>query len=473
MASTNHAEHFLTRIDRLNTPQAELALALYRDDELLKFVLGLANVPASVDRVAIALGESDTGPYVIVTRDGKFVTCLAEGMRLQADQVLISRRKLEHLSGKVEALRGLFEDARAGKRRRCDELLLRVGQVGHKVTQSEFDDLVVLNPFLGHLYVAALLRVQQTVDDTFMQLRLVKRIGKKFDPLLEVYWKNMWAMSHFMMLIGTDPQFLQQLFEISEARGEEHARESRTIFLLSPWMTGLMPWALRGAWLAAQLPKSFLKPCKVGFTAAKRRSALYTHGIGLAAIGHRHQRYRAEVVKFFQSAESRCIFEIQELPHHLCKALVTPFAEGGDEIFGKMVELECDTVMEDLATRYAPNPATHAYMVNLPHAAKRALMLGLPLPIMQGEDNTLRTFTYLPIVAKMQARDFYLPDRERDMLVSQGYTHRTGMAFIAPRIEDNRSVPFRAAVVPGRNDPCACGSGKKFKRCCAAAVNVA
>jgi SEC-C motif domain protein len=28
-----------------------------------------------------------------------------------------------------------------------------------------------------------------------------------------------------------------------------------------------------------------------------------------------------------------------------------------------------------------------------------------------------------------------------------------------------RGVPVRAAATPGRNDPCHCGSGKKYKRC--------
>ena len=28
--------------------------------------------------------------------------------------------------------------------------------------------------------------------------------------------------------------------------------------------------------------------------------------------------------------------------------------------------------------------------------------------------------------------------------------------------------PIRTAAEPGRNDPCPCGSGKKFKKCCGA-----
>ncbi|XOV90569.1 MAG: PBPRA1643 family SWIM/SEC-C metal-binding motif protein [Pseudomonadota bacterium] len=32
----------------------------------------------------------------------------------------------------------------------------------------------------------------------------------------------------------------------------------------------------------------------------------------------------------------------------------------------------------------------------------------------------------------------------------------------------NRPAPTRVTAQPGRNDPCACGSGKKSKKCCAA-----
>src|SRR6266446_1126655 len=31
---------------------------------------------------------------------------------------------------------------------------------------------------------------------------------------------------------------------------------------------------------------------------------------------------------------------------------------------------------------------------------------------------------------------------------------------------DQNPNPIRASVSPGRNDPCPCGSGKKYKRCC-------
>lgn len=32
----------------------------------------------------------------------------------------------------------------------------------------------------------------------------------------------------------------------------------------------------------------------------------------------------------------------------------------------------------------------------------------------------------------------------------------------------NPSEPVKAITMPGRNDPCPCGSGKKYKKCCGA-----
>jgi preprotein translocase subunit SecA len=36
------------------------------------------------------------------------------------------------------------------------------------------------------------------------------------------------------------------------------------------------------------------------------------------------------------------------------------------------------------------------------------------------------------------------------------------------RVEDEVAKPAKSAKVSGRNDPCPCGSGKKFKKCCGA-----
>jgi hypothetical protein len=101
---TGHAHHFLSRLDRLARPHVELALSLYNDVELLRFVLHEVGVPEGVARVAVCLGPPEVGPHLVVTREGRFVTALGEGMR-PFDVTVVSREALEHLGRRVNTLR--------------------------------------------------------------------------------------------------------------------------------------------------------------------------------------------------------------------------------------------------------------------------------------------------------------------------------------------------------------------------------
>ena len=43
-----------------------------------------------------------------------------------------------------------------------------------------------------------------------------------------------------------------------------------------------------------------------------------------------------------------------------------------------------------------------------------------------------------------------------------------GRVAVAP--PPQRQEPIRVAATPGRNDPCSCGSGRKYKKCCGASA---
>ena len=47
---------------------------------------------------------------------------------------------------------------------------------------------------------------------------------------------------------------------------------------------------------------------------------------------------------------------------------------------------------------------------------------------------------------------------------------RLGQSIYQARLEHDRGSPPRGAKA-GRNEPCHCGSGRKYKRCCGAAAN--
>jgi len=53
-------------------------------------------------------------------------------------------------------------------------------------------------------------------------------------------------------------------------------------------------------------------------------------------------------------------------------------------------------------------------------------------------------------------------ERDRSMLTSDEIDAEQELLDNTPPVE-----PITAEEKPGRNDPCPCGSGKKYKKCCA------
>ncbi|WP_047137545.1 UPF0149 family protein [Luteimonas sp. FCS-9] len=89
-----------------------------------------------------------------------------------------------------------------------------------------------------------------------------------------------------------------------------------------------------------------------------------------------------------------------------------------------------------------------------------------------GIENDLGVIARLAIVDASQLDDADMA--EADMLSLE---ERFDLAYDLPdilhdmylqRLHDRRPQPARRADVPGRNDPCRCGSGRKFKACCGA-----
>ena len=55
---------------------------------------------------------------------------------------------------------------------------------------------------------------------------------------------------------------------------------------------------------------------------------------------------------------------------------------------------------------------------------------------------------------------------QKDSVLSAGRLQATERRSEAPSGERRGSVSIRKSTKTGRNDPCPCGSGKKYKNCC-------
>ena len=82
-------------------------------------------------------------------------------------------------------------------------------------------------------------------------------------------------------------------------------------------------------------------------------------------------------------------------------------------------------------------------------------------------DATLRSWLFLglPVAARAEAEDFYFP-REVLRAWHGEWQPAEGLERLT-RLSRNvaKKEPVRIAPPPGRNDPCTCGSGKKWKKC--------
>ena len=80
---------------------------------------------------------------------------------------------------------------------------------------------------------------------------------------------------------------------------------------------------------------------------------------------------------------------------------------------------------------------------------------------------TARSLSLIGAAARGPAEQFYLPREVLDLVRERWEPAHTEL-LLAPLREAER-VQQRPAVRekrPGPNQPCACGSGKKYKKCC-------
>ena len=73
--------------------------------------------------------------------------------------------------------------------------------------------------------------------------------------------------------------------------------------------------------------------------------------------------------------------------------------------------------------------------------------------------------TLLPLASVLEARDLYLPRGLASKVAIEWSREHTIELLARPGKGVARREPLRAPSRPGRNDPCSCRSGKKYKKC--------
>jgi SEC-C motif-containing protein len=61
---------------------------------------------------------------------------------------------------------------------------------------------------------------------------------------------------------------------------------------------------------------------------------------------------------------------------------------------------------------------------------------------------------------------FFSDEAGEHVIQEKSEFHRDNGQWLYTRVARTGPAPFKAAPKPGRNEPCPCGSGKKYKQCC-------
>lgn len=454
-----HAEHFLSRLDRLPRSEVDLALELYRDPDLLRAVLDAATLPDRAERVAISIDDPTQGPFLVVTRSGHFVTCLGRGMRA-GDLPVVARAELDAISRKVARLRETMAVANElGKERGHARLLRRLFVSSDSVSREDFLAVAAWEPLLGPVFLDLYLAMGRELSLQGPVLRSRRGRRAQDEEALHRYWNLLHAAGH-MALLGATTADREQYLSLTE----QHAG-SRATFSYPLTGTGVSTFIVKGAWAAARLGKHMLPDYKRALAEDGSFFELLDTLFALLAIGTRAKNTRAEIVKALRAASSTAR---------------TPQAKRLRDVMGREVQLSCEITAQFLETPAEELEATvrrigETYFEpgagGLDDPLREELVRTLPLMswtdgITDGK-KLLMSLSLIAATARGAPEQFYLP-AELAKALHQPWTPANTWLVLDPLLKADQAgrKPGASPASIGRQDPCACGSGRKFKRCC-------
>lgn len=443
-----HDIHFLERLKRLSRPETELALGLYRDPALIRVILEHVQIDAGAERAAISLGDDRRGPFVVVARDGHFVTCLGEGMS-PGDHPVVTRAQLDGVAARVATLRARLDSARdlIGEKGGIFPLVDRLFTAGPWLSREEFAAIAAFQPLLKQDFLTLLLALNNAIDG--VRKRALKRRG----DLLRPAWNALFALQHLSVLVTMD------------------SREDFEEPPISPELPGILSWptvrqgvvaiALRGIWGVAQVGKPLLPAYKSWLVRSETSLELLDSMLGLSAIGLRRSRLRAEVRKALSRVDGGD--DADGAVSEKMRSARPMFLELCDLAFDR--EEECSRLQLEIGRSFFTPKTPDVRPEDLPDEVARLMAASWHGSFVEGTQGLLVLFACLPWLARAKPEDLYWPSESLEMMRSPWNADHAALVLAPGLVANPSPQPAQAEENPGRNEPCPCGSGKKWKRC--------
>jgi hypothetical protein len=452
-----HAAHFLERLDRVPRSLTDFALELYRDPERVRWILHYARLGEAEERVAFALGARGEGPYIVLTREGHFVTALGAEMTPK-DLTILTRAQVDTFSDRVKDARSRFALAKeiVPPGREPEDVLNLLETRAWAITREELTAIAAWNPIFAGRFLSDLYGGLDELDD-FRRTYLTYR-GRDYrnDPDVRATLFNTWSGtfavgSRLVLATMGDLAFADHMGENWPLPvGPTYPATAERIHAV----------AMRGAWAAARMGRAFVSTYKRILATPGERMARYDAAIAMTAIGIRHARYRDDARRFVAALaevpnppEGEFVHTLVAASH---RALDDPEGATRDAAaYGAVLLVAQGDMLPD------GSPYKYAREQDVPRDI--ALLVAA-----NGVHDSLSavTFDSLPWVAELaSAEELYYP-QDMARALSIDWTPDLIEQVYARHLGARREPVVREASRVGRNDPCTCGSGKKFKKCC-------
>jgi hypothetical protein len=209
----------------------------------------------------------------------------------------------------------------------------------------------------------------------------------------------------------------------------------------------------------AKLGRPVLPDYKRWYVQSESSLELVDSALGLLGIGLRHRGAAAEVRKALArenraAAEGRpaavTIPQIQSIVEELT-ALVFDRPE------------DCARAHVEIGRMHVTKKTEDAG--ELPEDIARLVAANSPTTFLSSREGLILLFSCLPWVSRAQPEDLYWPAEYLEVIRQKWRPEQAASVLRDTQVANPAAEPTRVQAAPGRNEPCPCGSGKKYKRC--------
>ena len=454
-------------------PHVELALGLYRDEGLLRFVLDGVRLPEGATRVAISLEDPVEGPFLVVTREGAFVTCLGKGMR-PGDLPVVTRAQLDGRAVRASELRSRLEVARSviDSEGGAGKLIRRVHSAGSGLCREDFVAASALQPLMERELLMTYFEAVLALEEAREKLMRLDKARPVMRPILQAYWNTLWAVGHLAVLALMNPR---ELFDAREI-AEELPRNSLS---WGPVSQGVIGVALRGFWGVAKAGKLAVGGCEARLERAQSPLQVLDAAGSLLVIAHRHSKLRAEIGKVVDAPSVRDAPKPEAVDaarqwatQGLLRSVYLASFETPEEITAAHRAAGATVVLGMTSRLPKSSPYRFERIEDVPDDLAFGVLASHRATFIDNPHHLMLTAVCLPWLARAKPEELYLPRGFLQAIHGGIWSPNETMRVVgALRRHYGYDQPQRAARPegPARKGPCPCGSGEKYKRCCGAA----